>query len=470
MHRILITGASGIGKSNFISYALAKVLTMVDNTLIIVSVPGVYFIIDMNSRQVASVKIIKNSLTLTDYINMLPTNKRLWYFMDEKEHGGYMNWYPRDSVVVLTTSPDEANYNLFKKKRCTFYYMPWPGCWDGKCLASLDKYSEEELQEFDDNIEKVIATELLDIYEKCYSDLDLSACKSRFDIVGPLIRFVFDSTMSSSDCFYEMQEEVCKGALEIYNALQSGNYSMLRMLVKSRRCSSTYLIFTPSTTLIQDNSFTIYPSSDVTLRLLHEQFKKCCNEPLVRILNSEPDEAVAELWGSLYEKYCIDSLGNRIKYLELFSLNLKNSKNKMVAIDQLHNEVQINDASLLQDLKQMNSSETTLLRAKLHYPAIDCIIIVNRAVYFLQITRSINHPINAKKLNFLCETFKTAGFKAIDFVFILPPKQFDVFCTQRLGKTGGGPYQYVPQEYKCLTNIHQWKAKISPLNSVPSTS
>ena len=65
--------------------------------------------------------------------------------------------------------------------------MPWPGCWDGKCLASLDMYSEEELQEFDDNIEKIIATELLDIYEKCYRNLDLSACKSRFDIVGPLV-------------------------------------------------------------------------------------------------------------------------------------------------------------------------------------------------------------------------------------------------------------------------------------------
>ena len=109
MHRILITGASGIGKSNFISYALAKVLTMVDNTLIIVSVPHLYFVIDMNSRQVASVKIIKNSLTLTRYINTLPEAKRFRYFMDEKEHGDYRNWYPLDCVVVLTTSPDEAN-------------------------------------------------------------------------------------------------------------------------------------------------------------------------------------------------------------------------------------------------------------------------------------------------------------------------------------------------------------------------
>lgn len=74
--------------------------------------------------------------------------------------------------------------------------MPWPCCWNGKCLGNFDSSQKEE---YDDATERVIAMELCDMYKKCYHKLEWSDCKSRFDVVGPLCRYVFD-TKKKKEC------------------------------------------------------------------------------------------------------------------------------------------------------------------------------------------------------------------------------------------------------------------------------
>ena len=163
-----------------------NILKMQKSTLVILSTKKQYVVIE---GQVASVKRIVKDTHLTVYINSLSKDKRrFWWFMDEKEHGDYISWEPRDCVVVLTSTHEE-NFNKLKKD-CKKYYMPWPCCWNGKRLGNFNSSQEEE---YDDATERVIAMELYDMYKKCDQTLEWSDCKSGFDVVGPLCRYVFDT-------------------------------------------------------------------------------------------------------------------------------------------------------------------------------------------------------------------------------------------------------------------------------------
>ena len=249
-------------------------------------------------------------------------------------------------------------------------------------------------------------------YIKCYQTLEWSDCKSRFDVVGPLCRYVFDAqTMNVRQLQDMVQNEISKGALEVYNALCVGDSAKLAMLVRTKESSSLFLIFTPSANLDYDANYTIMPSSAFTSQVLYEVFKTCCHEPIVRILNSEPQEMVANLWGSIYKRYCIDSFGSYTKCFYLVPLSNENEMKK-VEIDNLH-EVKVNESSIQSTLESINKAGTTLLRVNINYAAVDCIIIVKRAAYVLQITRNTHHPINAKKFKFLYDIFTAAGFKNI---------------------------------------------------------
>lgn len=121
-----------------------------------------------------------------------------------------------------------------------------------------------------------------------------------------------------------VQTEISKGALEIYHALCNADSATLAMLVRTKESSSLFLIFTPSANLDYDSNYTIVPSSAFTSQVLYEAFKTCCNEPIVRILNSEPQEMMANLWGSIYERYCIDSFRSYTKCFNLVSLSNEN--------------------------------------------------------------------------------------------------------------------------------------------------
>lgn len=82
-------------------------------------------------------------------------------------------------------------------------------------------------------------------------------------------------------------------------------------------------------------------------------------------------------------------------------------------------EVKVNDSSIQSTLESINKAETTLLRVNINYAAVDCIIIVKGAAYFLQITRHTRHPINATKFKFLYDIFTAAGFENLIFILCL---------------------------------------------------
>lgn len=101
LYRVLITGASGNGKSTFICYALAKVLIMQESTLVILSTEKQYVVIDMNKGALASVKRIVNDTDLTVYINRLPKDKRFWFL-----------WMRRNMVTISVGNAEIAWWYL----------------------------------------------------------------------------------------------------------------------------------------------------------------------------------------------------------------------------------------------------------------------------------------------------------------------------------------------------------------------
>ena len=128
----------------FICYALAKVLKMQESTLVILSTENHYVVIDMNKGEVASVKRISLDIHLTAYINSLPKDRRFWWFMDEKQHDEYINWVPRDCVVVHT-SPHVKTLKKKCKKYCTCH---------GHVVGMVNVDSSQE-EEYDDATERV---------------------------------------------------------------------------------------------------------------------------------------------------------------------------------------------------------------------------------------------------------------------------------------------------------------------------
>lgn len=188
------------------------------------------------------------------------------------------------------------------------------------------------------------------------------------------------------------------------------------MLVQTKESSSLFLIVTPLANLDDYSNYTIMPSSAFTSQVLYEVFKTSRDEPIVRILNSEPQRMMATLWGSIYERYCIDSFGSYTKCFNLVSLSNENEM-KTVEIDSMR-KLKVNDSSIKSTLERMNKVETTLLHVNINYAAVDCIMIVKGVAYFLQISIIQSMP---RSLNFC--------IRYLQILVILPNtnKQFEKF-------------------------------------------
>ena len=185
---VLITGASGTGKSAFITFALAKLLKKHNSFLssmpIVVSAGGKYIYQYSITGSQGNVKKLSKS-ALEDMLSQTPI---IW-FMDGKEHKPFHQelGISKGCLLILTASPHENNYRYFKKLSPFKYRMPWPCCWNCKCyLQDSNDDMVSNVAMWNDK-EDYFRNELNLMYHHCYNAaLDIKKCNDVLRHVGPL--------------------------------------------------------------------------------------------------------------------------------------------------------------------------------------------------------------------------------------------------------------------------------------------
>ena len=243
---VLITGASGTGKSSFITFAQAKIIknpTPLASTKIVVSSreQQIYQYSVEDGSVVHVIKISSSTLS-----NMLLKEPIVW-FMDGKEHLPFHQELGifKESLLILTASPDEDNYKSFEKCDSVNYYMPWACCWNGKYYFEGSEM-ESGVATWT-SMEEYFTNELNLIYHHCYAATrDIEKCNYVLKHFGPHPRGIFSTSTGKE--ITKLYNRLKEGDGNILNKLQHSGvifYDSIIAVQRSKDISSRFLIIIP---------------------------------------------------------------------------------------------------------------------------------------------------------------------------------------------------------------------------------